>query len=332
MATIKDVAQLANVSVSTVSKYINGGNVRGANAQAIAEAIETLGFRANPFARNLKNQRNRSIGVLLPDMSVPFFGNVLNALERTVREHGYHVLISCYGSNHGRERDNLRFLLTNGIDGLIYFPEDVTATEFYELSSNFCTPVVQVDRCIQGLASDTVLVNNTEAAYMAVSQLISRGHRRVGLISGPKTVLTAKERQVGYLRALSDHGIPYDDALMVLGENVFATGYLGFESLMSLQEPPTAIFTTNYNLTMGLVTAAREQGIRIPEELDIFGFDCADICSMMKPPLPVVHQPEQEMGRLAATYLIERLEGYDGEPRATELKCRLLPTKMYKNA
>lgn len=324
MATIKDVAQLANVSVSTVSKYINGGTVRGPNAQAIANAIEQLGFRANPFARNLKIQRNRSIGVLLPDMSVPFFGNVLNALERTLREHGYHVLISCYGSDHGRERDNLRFLLSNGIDGLVYFPEDVTATEFYELSANFSTPVVQVDRCIQGLASDTVLVNNTDSARTAVSRLISRGHRRVGLISGPKTVLTAKERQVGYLQALSDHDIPYDDTLVLLGPNEFATGYLGFESLMALQDPPTAVFCTNYNLTMGLVTAARERGMKIPEDLDIFGFDCADICSMMKPPLPVVHQPEQEMGRLAATYLIQRLEGFDGDSRVTELKCRLL--------
>ena len=327
MATIKDVARMANVSVSTVSKYINGGTVRDANAQAIAEAIEVLGFRANPFARGLKAQRNRSIGVLLPDMSVPFFGNVLNSLERTLRERGYHVLISCYGSNHGRERDNLHFLLSNGIDGLVYFPEDISATEFHELSANFNIPIVQVDRCIQGLASDTVLVNNIDAAYTAVKHLISNGHRRVGIISGPKTVLTAKQRQIGYLRALSDHGIAYDDALMILGPNEFATGYLGFESLMSLQDPPTAIFTTNYNLTMGLVTAAREQGLKIPEELDIFGFDCADICSMLKPPLPVVHQPEQEMGRLAATYLIDRLEGYDGENRITELKCRVLLAK-----
>lgn len=328
MATIKDVARLADVSVSTVSKYINGGNVRGANAQAIADAIEELGFRVNPFARGLKSQRNRSIGVLLPDMSVPFFGNVLNALERTLREHGYHVLISCYGSDHGRERDNLRFLLSNGVDGLVYFPEDVSATEFDELSTNFNIPVVQVDRCIQGLTGDTVLVNNSDAAYMAVKQLITSGHRRVGLISGPKTVWTARERQVGYLRALSDHGIVYDDALMVLGPNEFATGYLGFESLMSLEDPPTAVFTTNYNLTMGLVTAAREQGMKIPDELAVFGFDCADICSMLKPPLPVVHQPEHEMGRLAAKYLIDRLEGSDAPPRVTELKCRILPKQL----
>ena len=325
MATIKDVAQMAGVSVSTVSKYINGGNVRGANAQSIAQAIEALGFRANPFARNLKNQRNRCIGILLPDISVPFFGNVVSALDRKLRLHGYHSLISCYGSDHGLERDNLHFLLTNGIDGLIYFPEDISAEEFYELSANLNVPIVQVDRCINGIASDTVLVNNTESAHLAVSRLISRGHRRVAIISGPKAVLTAKERQVGYLKALSDHGIPYSDSLMILGENDFATGYRACEVLISLPEPPTAVFTTNYNITMGLVTAARERGIRIPEELDIFGYDCADICSMMKPPLPVVHQPEQEMGTLAASYLIERLEGYAGPPRYTQLQCRILP-------
>lgn len=325
MATIKDVARRANVSVSTVSKYINGGNVRGANAQAIAEAIEALDFRVNPFARGLKAQRNRCIGILLPDMSVPFFGNVFNALERTLREHGYHCLISCYGSDHGRERDNLRFLLTNGIDGLIYFPEDISSAEFAELTVNLNIPIVQVDRCIQGVSSDTVLVNNSDASYLAVSKLIQQGHRRVAIISGPKAVLTAKERQVGYLRALSDHGIPYHDELMLLGQNEFATGYLGFEKLTALQDPPTAVFTTNYNLTMGLVTAAREQGCHIPEDLAIFGFDCADICSMMKPPLPVVCQPEQEMGQLAAQYLLDRLDGYTGEPRVTLLECRILP-------
>ncbi len=328
MATIRDVAKLADVSVSTVSKYINGGTVRGANAEAIRAAIEALGFRANPFARNLKSPRNRSIGVLLPEMNAPFYGNVLNAMERTFREHGFHVLISCYGSDHGRERENLRFLLGNGIDGLIYFPEDISASEYLELSANFSTPLVQIDRCVQGLAGDAVLVDNAQAAYAAVSLLIARGHQRVGMISGPKTVMTAKERQVGYLRALSDHDIPYDDALMVLGENTFATGYRGCEMFMALREPPTAVFTTNYNLTMGLTTAARERGLRIPEDLDIFGFDCADICSMMKPPLPVVHQPELEMGQLAAQYLIDRLDGFDGPPRVTELACRLLPENI----
>ncbi len=326
MATIKDVARMAGVSVSTVSKYINGGNLRQENVDAIRDAIDALDYRVNPFARSLKAQRSRSIGILLPDISASFYSSVVMALDRCFREHGYHTLISCYGSNHGLERDNLSFLITNGIDGLIYIPEDISSEEFYELTGNFNIPTVQVDRIIQGVASDAVLVNNTDAVYQAVSLLVKRGHRRIAAITGPKSVLTAKERLVGYLRALSDHGILYDDALVISDENDFATGYRGFETLMQQPDRPTAVFTTNYDITIGLVTAAREQGVHIPEELDIFGFDCVEICTMMKTPLPVVHQPEQEIGQTAATYLIERLEGYTGAPRTTRLECRVVHT------
>lgn len=325
MATIKDVARLAGVSVSTVSKYINGGHVRGGNADAIREAIAALDYRVNPFARSLKTQRSRSIGVLLPSMTATFYGTVVTALDRALREYGYHTLISCYGANHGLERDNLRFLITNGVDGLVYIPEDVSAEEYYELTESFSIPMVQIDRMIQGVATDAVLVNNTEAQCQAVTRLIEKGHRRIAAITGPKSVFTAKERQVGYLRALSEHGILYDDALFISGGNDFATGYRGIETLMQLPEPPTAVVSTNHDITIGLVTAARERGIRIPEELDVFGFDCMEICTMMRPPLPVVHQPEQEIGQTAAQYLMERLEGYSGEPRVTRLKCRLTP-------
>lgn len=323
MATIKDVARMAGVSVSTVSKYINGGSVRSKNIEPIRNAIAALDYRVNPFARRLKAQRSRSIGILLPDITAPFYGAVLTALDKVLREHGYHTLISCYGSNHGLERENLRFLITNGIDGLVYVPEDLSADEFCELTENFSIPTVQVDRIIQGVSSDAVLVNNADAAYQAVSRLIDKGHRRIAAITGPKSVFSAKERLVGYLRALSDREILYDDELVISETNTFATGYRGCEALMQLDDRPTAVFTTNYDITMGLITAARERGIRIPEDMDIFGFDCVEICTMLKPPVPVVHQPEQEIGQTAARYLIQRLEGYSGPPRTTRLTCRL---------
>ena len=323
MATIKDVARLAGVSVSTISKYLNGGNVLEENAEVIRKAIAELDYRVNPFARSLKTQRSKSIGVLLPDITAPFYGNVLTAMDKLLRENGYHSLVSCYSSNHGLERDNLSFLLSAGIDGLIYAPEDLSMEEFFELTANRNIPVVQLDRTLQGLPTDAVLVNNADASYAAVSHLIVKGHRRIAIISGPKSVFSAKERQIGYLRALSDHNILYDDELVISQQNDFATGYLGYETLMQLQDKPTAVFTTNHNITMGFLTAAHEQGLRIPEDVDIFGFDCVDICSMMQPPLPVVHQPEAEIGALAASYLIQRLEGYNGEPRVTKLKCKL---------
>lgn len=323
MATIKDVARLAGVSVSTISKYLNGGNVLEENAEAIRKAIAELDYRVNPFARSLKTQKSRAIGVLLPEMTPPFFGSVVMSLDRTLREHGYHTLISCYSSSYGLERENLQFLINNGIDGLIYAPEDISAEEFYDLTANCSIPTVQIDRMVQGVSSDTVLVDNSDAAYDAVTHLILRGHRRIAIITGPKSVYSAKERLVGYLRALSDNGILYDDNLVISGQYVFGTGYRALETLLELPEPPTAVFVTNYDFTIGLVTAARERGVSIPDDLDIFGFDCVEICTMMRPPLPVVHQPEVQIGALAAEYLIQRLEGYTGEPRVTKLKCKL---------
>lgn len=325
MATIKDVARMAGVAPSTISKYINGGHVREENAQAIRAAIAALDYHVDPFARGLKSQRNRSVGVLLPDMTAPFYGNVVMALSRIVRERDYHCLISCYGSNHGMERDNLKFMLTCGIDGLVYVPEDLSLEEFTELTANCGIPIVQIDRSIQGLDIDSVLVDNAEIVYQAVSRLISKGHSRIATITGPKSVYTAKERMVGYLRALSDAGILYDDNLIISGQNDFATGYRGCELLLHQQDRPTAVFTTNYDITLGFITAARERGLRIPEDMDVFGFDSVETCSMMHPPLPVVQQPDQLLGKTAAQYLLDRLDGYNGEARTVRLKCRITP-------
>lgn len=325
MATIKDVARVAGVAPSTISKYLNGGTVRQENRDAIAKAIVELDYRVDPFARGLKSQRNRSVGVLLPDMTAPFYGNVVTAMSRIVREQNYHCLISSYDANHGLERDNLKFILTCGIDGLIYAPENLLPEEFNELTSRCGIPIVLIDRAIQGIDVDTVLVDNADVVYRAVNRLIDKGHSRIALITGPQSVYTAKERMVGYLRALSDADILYNDNFVISGENDFATGYRGCEALLQQKDRPTAVFTTNHDITMGFITAARERGLRIPEDVDIFGFDSVETCSIMKPPLPVVHQPDQLIGKIAAQYLMDRLEGYNGKARVARLECRLAP-------
>lgn len=325
MATIKDVAKMAGVAPSTISKYLNGGNVRQENAEAIRKAIETLDYHVDPFARGLKTQRNRCVGILLPDMTAPFYGNVVMAMSRVMREREYHCLISSYGANHGMERDNLKFMLTCGIDGLVYAPEDLSADEFLELTANCGIPIVQIDRSILGVNIDTVLVDNADIVYQAVNKLIHKGHKRIAIITGPKSVFTAKERMIGYLRALSDAGILYDDSLVISGQNDFATGYRSCEALLQQADRPTAVFTTNYDITIGFITAARERGVKIPEDMDIFGFDSVETCSMMHPPLPVVQQPDQQIGITAARLLLDRLDGYNGAARTTRLKCSITP-------
>ena len=129
---------------------------------------------------------------------------------------------------------------------------------------------------------------------------------------------------MGYLRALSDAGILYDEELIISGKNEFATGYRGFEKLMKLPEPPTAILATNDDITMGMVTALHEHGPQIINRVELFGFDRVDVCSMVKPPLPVVQQPEQAIGRIAAQYLLERIDGYHGAPRTQRLNCKIV--------
>ena len=324
MATIKDVAQMAGVSISTVSKYLNGGNVLPEKQEPIRNAIAQLDYRANPFARGLKASRSRSIGILLPSITAPFFGNIVMTIDKVLREHGYHSLIACYDANHGLERDYLSYLLSTGVDGLVYFPEDLTCDEFYELTSHRPIPVVQVDRSIQGVHTDTVLSDNTEAVQSAVSHLIDNGHRRIAIISGPKSVFTSKERLVGYLRALSERDIPYDDELVCHGELDFATGYQSFLKLMATANPPTAIISTNHDITIGTITAARERGYTLPDQIELFGYDSVASCSIMSPPVPVVHQPEPEIARTAAAFLLERLNGYDGPYRQARLQSRLV--------
>ena len=325
MTTIKDVARLAGVSPSTVSKYINGGSVRKENIAAIRSAIARLDYRVNPIARSLKTRRSHSVGILLPSLAAPFFSSVFMASDRVLRERGYHSMISCYYADHGLERDYLSYLMNAGADGLIYVPENLTAEEFQELTAHRDIPVVQVDRMIPGVDSDAVLSENKKSACLAVSRLTAKGHRRIALVGGPSSVQTAKERLAGYLQALELNGILYDGTLVFSGELSFAFGYQSFGELMDSAVPPTAIFSTNHDITMGVITAARERGLRIPEEVDVFGFDCVDVCAVMSPPLPVVYQPEEEMGRLAAAYLMERLDGYSGEPRRTRLPCKLVP-------
>ena len=320
MATIKDVARMAGVSQSTVSKYINGGHVRPANLEAIRNAIAALDYRVNPFARSLKTQRSLSVGILLPTLSISFYSYIFTALDKVFRENGYHTIISCYSSDHGLERDYLNFLIGTGVDGLIYLPENLTSDEFLEITANRGIPVVQVDRVIPGISADAVLSDNTESACQAIAYLIRNGHRRIAAISGPTSLQTARERIAGYLRALEEKGVHYDSSLVIRGEHTFATGYQSFVELMELPAPPTAVFSTNSDITIGVITAARERGVNIPNDVTVFGYDCLDICSMMTPPLPVVHQPEQEIGHTAATWLIRRLEGDDSPPRTVRLK------------
>ena len=186
MSTIKDVARRTGLSLSTISKYLNGGNVREENRLAIDAAVAELGFSVNVFARSLKANRSMTVGVLLPTISSPFFGRVVASLELILRRSGYECFVCSYDFDREQELGKLAFLARYHVDGIVYVPEHATAEELRVRVGTI--PVVLIDRSLENAQYDTVVVDNLNAVYMAVEHQIGRGHRPIGLNAGQKTI------------------------------------------------------------------------------------------------------------------------------------------------
>lgn len=321
MSTIKDVAKRTGLSLSTISKYLNGGNVREENRQRIEQAIRELDYSVNYFARSLKANRSMTIGILLPTISSPFFGRVVAAMDAQLLKSGYQSVVCSYNFDHALELEKLEFLARRHVDGLIYVPEHATMDEIRPRVGQ--TPMIFLDRTLDGADCDTIVVDNLNAVYMAVEQLISRGHRRIGLIAGPQSISTARERMTGYRRVLGDYMLAVDESLIVMGDYDMESGSRLFHQLLDMPDPPTAICVTNYDMTIGAITAAHERGVALPKDVDLIGYDNIDLCRIVHPALEIVEQPMDAMGRAAAELIAARLAG-DASPRKVlRLKAKL---------
>lgn len=294
------------------------------NREAIAQAISDLGFHVNEIARGLKTSRTMTVGVLIPDLENVFCTSIVAHIENTLQRAGYSSLICDYREDRALEREKLEFLAKKSVDGFIYMPlgnqEDIVA-RLLERS----LPVILIDRPLPGLACDTVLVDNLNAAYGAIEHLINHGHRRIGIIAGPPGIYTAQERLKGYRRVHEDFDLPIADDLILEGDYSLESGYRLMGQLLQRADPPTAVFVTNYEMTLGAIMALNESPIRVPDELSIIGFDNQQLARIVKPALTIVVQPIQAIGETAATLLMKRLrDDRTGFPVIQRLKTSLV--------
>ena len=322
--TIKDVARHTGLSIATISKYLNGGNVLEDNRAAIAQAIDELGYHVNEIARGLKTSRAMTIGILIPDLENVFCTSIVAHVENRLQRAGYSSLICDYREDVALERERLDFLARKSVDGFIYMPlgnqEDIVA-RFLERS----LPVILIDRPLPGLACDTVLVDNMNAAYGAIEHLINHGHRRIGIIAGPPGIYTAQERLKGYRRVHEDFDLPIADDLILEGDYSVESGYRLMGRLLDRADLPTAVFVTNYEMTLGAIMALNESPIRVPDELSIIGFDNQQLARIVKPALTIVVQPIKAIGETAAALLLKRLrDDRTGFPAIHRLKTSLV--------
>lgn len=329
-ATIKDVAKYTGLSIATISKYINGGNVLEQNKALIDNAINILGFKVNEIARGLKTNKTMTIGVLIPSLENIFSTTIISCVENILMESGYSTIICDYKHNSDLEKNKFDFLLQKAVDGIIIMPQDIDKERIEKaLAKNI--PVILIDRTIKGLDCDVVLVDNLNASYNAVEHLISKGHKRIGIICGPQSIYTAQERLKGYYRVFEDYNLPVDEDIIRFGDYEVESGYSLLNQLLDNDNPPTAIYVTNYEMTLGAVMAINERNIKVPEEISIIGFDNIELAKVVKPTLSIVVQPMELIGETSANLLLKRLKGDNGNfPLMFRLKTELQKNESVK--
>ncbi len=330
-ATIKDVAKYTGLSIATISKYINGGNVLEENKKIIDEAIKVLGFKVNEIARGLKTNKTMTIGVLIPDFNNIFFTAIVSNIENVLIQNGYSTILCDYKNDTELEKEKFNFLVKKQVDGIIIIPQgDIARYIKEQLNKNI--PLVLVDRALDGLECDTILVDNMNASYNAVEYLITSGHKSIGIIRGPDKIFTSIERLKGYIRVHEDYSMKVDESLVKKGNNDAESGYICLNELLGLKVPPTAVYITNYEMTLGAIMALNERNVKVPDELSVIGFDNLHIARVVKPPLTIVVQPMEQIGEIAANTILKRIKGdMTNYPSMVRLKTELMINQSVKD-
>ncbi len=326
--SIKEIARVAGVSTATVSRVLNNSDkVREDTARRVKKVAEELSYRPNHVARRMKVNATDSlvIGLIITDIGNPFFSNVAKGVE-DIAYKNKHVLMIC-NTNESPEKEKffLNSLLSEKVSGVIIVPTIGNGNDdFIKKLVMDGFPMVTVDRRIKDLNVDSVCINNEAGAYQATQRLIKNGYKRIGIICGIKGLSNTEERLNGYVKALEEAGIPLSDDLITYGNYVETGGRDAISQLLSLNEPPTAVFSTNNLMTLGCLKELYNRKIKIPDDIALVGFDDSLWERALNPPLTTVKQPGYELGTNAAELLIKRLNNRDASKMNILLNTELI--------
>lgn len=314
MATIRDVAGIAGVSISTVSLALNApSRVSAETRRKVEAAAREVGFSANPIAQSLKRGKSRLIGLVVADITNPFFGRLLREIESCAAEAGYMVVINDTHASAEQERAILTLLEGQKAAGVILSPHG-TGEAHLDLIRNLSMPVVLFDHRLEGLDADYVGTDNHLAAAVLTEHLIRLGHRRIAWIGGLSGVYTAERRREGYEATLRAHGLQVDPALIVEGRYTGEGGYAAALHLLTRSEcRPTAILAASNLMAIGALQACRELGIACPAEVSLAGIDDVPWSDVITPRITCAVQQIDEMARTACRMLMERIQGTSSE-------------------
>jgi LacI family transcriptional regulator len=326
---IRTVAGRAGVSTATVSRVLSGfEGVREHTRQKVLSAIEELDYSVDSVARSLRQRKTYTIGLIVGNVLSPFYSTIAKSIEDTAREYGYKTILCNGDDDPVKELEYLKILRSNKVDGIILTPTGLNR-DFIKSTMNAGIKIVLLDRLVDGLDADAVLVDNYEGSYNAAKYLLDRGYRRIAIINGFTDRTTGRERLRGYRSALMQSGIFEEETLIKTGDFKKESGARLTLELLKMKNPPDAVFVTNMDMTMGALTVLREKMIGIPHDMAILSFDDPEWSALIDPPLTAICQPVYRLGSTAVKKLIKRIGNREeipvnSKPSITTLTTRLI--------
>jgi len=312
LTTISDVAAAAGVSVATVSRVINGNaNVSPETLAKVTKAIQDLNYRPNLLGRDLRRTKSERVLVLLPNISNPFYSEIVKGIEDVANRNGYSIMLCNTDSDIKREKKYVKMLKTRLADGAILMASEMSCEELTELSKELS--IVQCCEYKEGVPLPHVSIENEKAAYKATNHLISLGHRKIAFIGADNQFLSSNLRETGYKRALSDAGIEIKPAYICYGNYSYKSGFRNMKRLLDLPDRPTAVFCVSDVMAIGAIRSAMEENLKVPDDLAVCGFDNIHFSWMFNPSITTISQPMYDLGCTAMEALINIIEGKSSE-------------------
>lgn len=322
--TIKDIAKKANVSVTTVSRVLNNKpDVGDQTRTKILKLIEELNYKPNSVARGLVMQKTHTIGLIIPDISNPFFPQVARAIEDKAQKSGYSIIFFNTDNHLEKEKKAVELFKSKQVDGLIVSLSLGNEEILKELkAANY--PVVQIDRSVLSNSYPLVSIDNKNSAYQMVEYMLKKGYKKIAHITGDLKTTTARDRLAGYKKALNDYQVEINEDYIIKGDYTQQLAFEAMQTLLKLKEPPTAVFAANDLSAAGVYKALFAAGLNIPADIAVAGHDDIDIASLLRPELTTMRQPKYSLGEKAVSVLLKMIDNYEAEVEAQILKTKLV--------
>ena len=322
---IRELARLLNLSPSTVSRVLNGKSeryrIRAETAQRVKQAAKDYNYTPSKIARGLKMDRTETLGLIIPDISNPFFADIAQTIEKEARSKGFSLILSDSGDDWNDEKELINLLRSHKVDGIIIAPVG-TRFEHIIQAYNSGLALVIIDRCFPGINVPSITSDNYQGGYDAVNYLIRMGHKKIICIQGTPQSLPNMERLRGYRDACKVNNISVDEGLIVGDNFSMENGYRQTRIMFSMENPPTAIFAFSNLISLGVIKATNEMGMKIPEDISLISFDEQPYSAYLGTPMTTISQKKSEMGQLAIDVLLKYIVNEEYRKKIVNLKLK----------